>query len=114
MTNQPIKVCSCQSKKNPASTTAAVKSWTATVRATCDEGMLCCTSPLEVVGMIGATSSVRVVLCLSLPPLGTGTLAFSGSVRGVFSSPVSPISSLIPLPQLPLLLADNLCCVLRL
>src|SRR5215212_384375 len=77
-----MKVRTCQSRKSPPSTTAAVKRATATVRATCD---------------VGKTSSVLVVLGLPSSSLGCGTLAFPGSIGGVLSSE-SRAPRAVPLP----------------
>src|SRR4051812_34252713 len=120
-----MKVCTCQSKKSPPSTTAAVKSATATVRITCEGAKRTHTVPaLPSMGMTGSTSSAREVLCLPLPSTiclllpapSKGVLGFSAPVCGMLCSlasslcspvssiclPVSSLPSLISLPQLPL------------
>src|SRR5829696_8982387 len=97
MTNQPMKVRTCQSRKSPPSTSAAVKRATATVRATCDVGKLSRTRPSSAGDTIGGTSSVSVVLGLPSSSLGSGTLAFSGSIGGVLSSE-SRAPRAVPLP----------------
>src|SRR5919199_2761724 len=109
MMNQPMKERTCHNRKSPPTTTAAVKSPTATVRTTCEGVMLTRTTPCSSsVGVPSFLSSVCEGVCLPLPSLGTGTLSFSGPVGGVFSSPVSSLPSFMPLPQLPLL-AYDLC-----
>src|SRR5215218_5318327 len=90
MTNQPMKVRTCQISKSPPSTSAAVKRATATVRATCDVGKLSRTR-------LGGTSSISVVLGLPSPSLGSGPLAFSGSIGGVLSSENRALRA-VPLP----------------
>jgi hypothetical protein len=73
-----------------------------TSRITCEGAMRTDTVPCSSsMGAPGFTSSVCGVLCMLVPSPGTATLSLSGPVGGVLRSPVSPISSFIPLPQLP-------------
>src|SRR5829696_1104432 len=101
MTNQPIKVRTCQSRKSPASTTAAVRRAMAIVRTTCEGAMRTHTvssSPgmgrLGPAGWLGPAGCVCATLCSLLSSPDAGVLGFVGSVCGVLCSPVSPVPSL--------------------